>query len=71
MSQRKEVLMYLQTHKKGISQLEATNKFGATRLSAIIYDLRHKYGYNIKAVDVKTKNRYGHTTMYSRYVLVG
>ena len=56
-TQEKEVLDYLR--KIGsITSWEAIVEFGATRLSAIIYNLRKK-GYNIETNDVIVKNRYG------------
>ena len=63
----KEVLKYLQTH-GSITSMEAINLFGATRLSAIIFNLRKK-GYNITSVDKTTKDRYGHTVPYAEYRL--
>ena len=64
----KEVLKHLQTYGT-ITSMEAINLFGATRLSAIIFNLR-KRGYNIVSVDKVTKDRYGHTVPYSEYTLV-
>lgn len=64
----KEVLKHLQTYGT-ITSIEAINLFGATRLSAIIFNLRKK-GYNIISVDKITKDRYGHTVPYSEYTLV-
>lgn len=68
-SQKSEVLKYMQTH-KGITSIQAIEKFGATRLSDIIFRLR-KEGYEIKAESVTTRNRYGHVTTYCRYSLEG
>lgn len=45
-SQEKEVLKHLQINRT-ITSMEAINLYGATRLSAIIFNLRKK-GYNIK-----------------------
>lgn len=69
MTQRSEVLKYLENHKKGITSMEAFQKFGATRLSAIVFDLR-KNGHNIVSESKRTKDRYGHTTLISCYKLV-
>lgn len=44
--------------------------WGITRLSAIIYVLRHDEGMNIITNRCQTTNRYGHTTNYAEYVLV-
>ena len=66
-TQEKEVLDYLR--KIGsITSWEAIVEFGATRLSAIIYNLRKK-GYNIETNDVIVKNRYGNATVIAKYVL--
>ena len=63
-SQREQVLTHL---KKGfsITSWEAIHQFRATRLSAIIYDLR-KAGYTIiteNLVNEKTGKRYGSYTL--------
>ena len=66
-TQEKEVLDYLR--KIGsITSWEAIVEFGATRLSAIIYNLRKK-GYNVETNDVIVKNRYGNATVIAKYVL--
>lgn len=64
-----EVLKHLQTY-GSITSIEAINLFGATRLSAIIFNLR-KRGYNIISVSKKTKDRYGHVVPYAEYTLHG
>lgn len=67
-SQTSEILKYLKTHKKGITSMQAFELFGATRLSAIIFNLRRD-GHKIEAIAEKTTSRYGATTNYVRYVL--
>ena len=67
-SQTKDILKYLETHKKGITSLEAIEKFGATRLSGIIFALR-KRGYNIISDNKLVKNRYGRQVLVSTYKL--
>lgn len=62
-----EVLKHLQRC-GSITSIEAINLFGATRLSAIIFNLRKK-GYNIATVDNIAKDRYGHTVSYAKYIL--
>lgn len=52
-----------------ITSLEAIELYGATRLSAIIYNLRHVYGFNIASVDERCIDRYGNESVYSRYTL--
>ena len=41
-----QLLQYLKTHKRGITGLEALQKFGLYRLSSAIFNLRED-GYNI------------------------
>lgn len=47
MSQRKQILKYLQTHKRGLTPLDAWTKFGCYRLGARIFDLWAQ-GYDIR-----------------------
>lgn len=67
MNKTKAVLEWLQTH-ASISSMEAIRSFGATRLSAIIFNLR-KRGYNIETVMVDGKDRFGNSMRYARYYL--
>lgn len=67
-TQKSEVLNYLQTH-DFITQKIASDKFGASRLSDIIFRLR-KEGYLIKKTDETTKNRYGNSCTYAKYSLM-
>lgn len=67
-TQTSDILKYLQTHKRGITSLEAINRFGATRLSDIIFRLRKK-GYNIVTENNLVKNRYGRQVLVSTYKL--
>lgn len=53
-----------------ITSIEAFNLFGATRLSAIIYNLRNSYGMNIKNISKKSKDRFGNIVYFDTYVLV-
>ena len=62
------VLDYLKKHKKGISSKEAFEKFGATRLSAIVYTLRNE-GYVIENEERNCKNRFGEKCNFVNYVL--
>ena len=63
------ILRYLRTHKRGITAIEALDKFGCMRLSGRIWDLRHA-GYCIETDTVAVKNRYGDTCYIARYKLV-
>ena len=51
-----------------ITPMEAFSRYGITRLSAIIFDMR-KDGEYIKTTIVRTKNRDGHNTQYAEYSL--
>lgn len=62
------VLQYLKKN-KSITSLEAIKEFGATRLSAIIYNLRKEH--NITTQYETSKNRYGDSVSYARYILEG
>ena len=68
-SQREMILNHLKK-KKSITSWEAFEDFGATRLSAIIFDLRSD-GFDIRDVWEEVVNRYGETVRYKRYFLVG
>lgn len=69
-SQREQVLKHLQNHKNGITSFTAFERYGITRLSGRIFELR-KEGYEIITDSVTEKNRYGHPMTYARYRLVG
>ena len=64
-----EVLNHLKT-KKNITSWEAIQKYGATRLSAIIFRLRKK-GYHIINKDEVDIDRYGNECRYVRYIYLG
>jgi len=66
--QRAAIYEYLLKN-KAITSKEAFEKFGATRLSAVIFEFR-KMGMDIKTVNVISKNRYGETVVYARYELL-
>jgi hypothetical protein len=67
MNKTKAVLQWLQTG-AGISSMEAIKQFGATRLSAIIFDLRAK-GHDIETVMCDGRDRFGHSMRYAVYYL--
>ena len=62
-----EVLRHMEEH-GSITSMEAIENFGATRLSAIIFNLR-KRGYDIETVDTGGVDRYGHAVNYATYIL--
>ena len=68
-SQIDAVRKYLETHKRGITSMDAIRMFGATRLSSIIYVLRHRDHMKIGKSTELVKNRYGHTTRIVTYKL--
>ena len=61
------VLQYLQ-EAGSITSLDAIREFGATRLSAIIFNLK-KDGYIIRTESETSKNRWGDKVTYARYFL--
>lgn len=61
-TQADAILRYMESHKRGITPLDALNNFGCLRLSARIWDLRAR-GYVIETKAVKGKQ-------YARYVLI-
>jgi hypothetical protein len=69
-NQNEQVLTHLKNHKNGITSKTAFERYGITRLSGRIFELR-KMGYNIETDHVTEKNRFGHPVTYARYRLVG
>jgi len=67
-NQTDDVLWHLQ-NKGTITTWEAIHNYGATRLSAIIFNLRHR-GYTIHSVPLKLKNRYGKPTTIAKYTYI-
>lgn len=67
-TQTSDVLHYLQTHKRGLTSMQAIEKFGATRLADIVFRLR-KYGYEIEVETMVRKNRYGNEISFARYFM--
>lgn len=53
-----------------INTMEAIQKYGATRLSAIIFNLRHKYDMKIVNDTVYFTDRYGTKSHYDNYILI-
>ncbi len=67
MNKHRAVLQWLQTH-GSISSMEAINNFGATRLSAIVFNLKRK-GYNIETVMCDGRDQFGRHVRFARYYL--
>lgn len=66
-SQANDILSHLQKH-GSITSIEAINTYGATRLAAIIYNLK-KDGYHITTDIQHGTNRYGEKTHWAEYSL--
>ena len=66
-SQISDVIKHLRKYKT-ITSYEAIKKYGATRLSGIIYILRER-GFGIETEMIQGKNRYDHMTNYAIYNL--
>lgn len=68
MTQTEAVKKHLMKH-GSITSMEAIQVYGATRLSAIIYNLRRD-GLKIVTESITQKNRYGNSTTFAKYKLV-
>ena len=69
MTKTNAVLNHL-LEKGSITSWEAIKEYGATRLSAIIYNLRYRYGLNIITEDVEFTDRFGSKAKYGKYILI-
>lgn len=67
MNKTQAVLEHLKKHGT-ITSLEAIDQYGATRLSAIIFNLRGR-GYKIDTVDMPFTDRFGTNATYGKYIL--
>lgn len=67
MNKTQAVLDHMREH-GSITQMEATEQYGATRLSAIVFNLRHR-GYDISTETEGCIDRFGSATTYGRYFL--
>ena len=67
-SKMAEVLNHLKTF-GSITSWEAIEKYGATRLAALIFILRKDY--EINSVRIEIKDRFGNNTHFCKYVFVG
>lgn len=63
------VLKHLK-EKGNITSWEAIQKYGATRLSAIIFNLKDK-GYLIDSIRMESEDRYGNVSRYAKYIYKG
>ena len=67
MNKTQAVLLHLERF-GNITSMEAIQQYGATRLSAIIFNLR-KRGYDITSESLPFTDRFGHKSVCSKYVL--
>lgn len=68
MNKTKAIKMHLEKYGR-ITTWEAIKEYGATRLSSVIYNLRHNYNMNIISKDIYFTDRYGTESNYVMYVL--
>ena len=66
-TKKEKVLMYLKEF-GSITSLDAIREFDATRLAAIIYDLK-KEGYEFEVERIPHIDRYGDKVSYAKYTL--
>lgn len=67
-SKTQKVLDHLKKY-GSITSWEAIDNYGATRLSAIIYNLRKHH--NIKSVNRIDTDKYGNEATYTKYIYCG
>ncbi len=67
-SQCAKVLDYLKTH-GSITDAEARDRLGITRVGARIWDLLYKHGVACDHALIEVPNRYGETCRVARYTL--
>lgn len=68
MNKTKAIMMHLQ-EVGSITSWEAIKEYGATRLSAIIFVLRHKYNMEIENEWIDFTDRFGNKSKYVKYNL--
>ena len=66
LTQKEAIKQYMLTNPNGITSIEAIYKFGATRLSDIIYKLKRE-GLNIATEYETVTTRNGNKTSVARY----
>lgn len=68
MTQAQQILEHLQMY-NGITSMESFQKYGITRLSARIYELRCD-GHNIRSENITVPTRTGSSATIARYSLI-
>ena len=64
----KLILKHLQEF-GNITTWEAIQEYGCTRLSAVIFNLRHRYNLDITDEIIEVPDRYGQNCQFKRYIL--
>ena len=67
-TQNDKILRHLKTHKRGITQAQAYERYGCLRLASRISDLR-RMGYAINREMIAVRNRDGETAYVAQYTL--
>lgn len=68
-SKNQRVLNHLMEHKT-ITSNEAWKLYGVSRLSAVIWELRHRHGYHIESYTIHPVDRFGDTCNCAEYHLI-
>ena len=68
MTQNEMIIKYLNEH-GSITTYESYSKLFITRLSARIYEIKHKYGIEFEEERVTKKNIYGKICRFKKYML--
>jgi hypothetical protein len=70
MTQNEMIIKYLNEY-GSITTYESYSKLFITRLSARIFDIKHKYGIEFDEEWVTKKNIYGKPCSFKKYILKG
>ena len=68
-TQRDRILQYIRENNY-ITSYQAYTELGCTQLATRISELKDR-GYMFKKERIKTKNRYGDSTHFDKYMLIG
>ena len=67
MTQKQKVKNHMEKYGK-ITSMEAFRRYNITRISAIIYNLRHDDGLDIDNIHISKKNKDGEYVHYDEFV---
>lgn len=70
MTQTEKIYQHL-CHNHYITSFEAFTLYHATRLSAIIHNLKHRHGVPIRSDIIERKDEDGRSLRYARYYIHG